>query len=947
VKFPDKSTEMTQALIVDPIFRASRLFYSWMAHRAFYSAGMHPRILTRREFRSDDFPMYFDNDADIDPIIDLPEGFWYGKIDNEQVVRLVGEIASRAKGEVTHVHFSGLDEMFPALLDELVVQFEGTKERITFSMVQYDARYHFNNGVGFVKMRAKISAALQCLPSVKILLLDDRFEAGLLPEFEKQVVVIPDPAPLSPRVIDRIKAGLDPSALYDSAEKKIRVVALGRQSDRKGLPDIIRAARELGDNSKTRIYISGPLEAEQERYRTPLAELTPVPIQWRDAYVSEEEIRRTYRDADYLLLPYDRSFEGSSGVFAYAAAFSKPIIATDHGCIGYRIKRHGLGYVYPAGHHMALARIFNQLSPPQSDEYRTMQGFVSHYESSHNMAVFTERLLRVVADAQMAVKEQELSINTKSAAEVSPALSAKVGATIPGQVKGATLQSSLEKLSMAPEHLDYKQIMLFDTSVSSRNIGDQIIMESIKPLLRLAFPKSIFVNVPTHEYTGTEALKLIENSEHSFVCGTNLLASHVNDYKQWKLQGTDAFLLSGLTLLGVGWWQYQQPPNAYTQFLYRRILSNTTLHSVRDEYTKKQLASAGITNVLNTCCPTTWWLTPRHLARIPKEKRDIVVFTFTDYAKNHQVDGAIIDELTRRYREVYCWLQGANDYEYAQSFSSASIKYIAPTLEAYTEFLEATDCDYVGTRLHGGIRALQAGRRALILAVDNRASEISHDVGLPVIARDDIDALKGSLDRGWDLDIHVPFSDVNAWIRQFGHSYNFNLEHLIDKLIYGFSVDMGALSKMQTPILISISGEHKTATYMHYRVQFRNQEKDEELAFLLYRTSDTLGITFRPGKEGAPSSKLLDGLKFESDDYGDYFQIRFRSGEDEIITSSDIRSNDDKLFGELERFFGVVGENSVSRVAVRPEIKDKLGAKAMLREASEEFFRRREIMRTK
>ena len=35
------------ALIVDPIFRGSRLFYSWMAFEAFQSAGFEPRILTR------------------------------------------------------------------------------------------------------------------------------------------------------------------------------------------------------------------------------------------------------------------------------------------------------------------------------------------------------------------------------------------------------------------------------------------------------------------------------------------------------------------------------------------------------------------------------------------------------------------------------------------------------------------------------------------------------------------------------------------------------------------------------------------------------------------------------------------------------------------------------------------------------------------------------------
>ena len=54
------------------------------------------------------------------------------------------------------------------------------------------------------------------------------------------------------------------------------------------------------------------------------------------------------------------------------------------------------------------------------------------------------------------------------------------------------------------------------------------------------------------------------------------------------------FLLSELTLLGCGWWQYQDRPNAYTSYLYNRILSKSMMHSVRDGYTKKQLKACGV-----------------------------------------------------------------------------------------------------------------------------------------------------------------------------------------------------------------------------------------------------------------------------------------------------------------------------------------------------------------
>lgn len=45
---------------------------------------------------------------------------------------------------------------------------------------------------------------------------------------------------------------------------------------------------------------------------------------------------------------------------------------------------------------------------------------------------------------------------------------------------------------------------------------------------------------------------------------------------------------------------------------------------------------------------------------------------------------------------------------------------IQPNLRDYTALLASGGIDYVGTRLHGGIHAMNMGCRSLILAVDNR-----------------------------------------------------------------------------------------------------------------------------------------------------------------------------------------------------------------------------------
>jgi hypothetical protein len=58
------------------------------------------------------------------------------------------------------------------------------------------------------------------------------------------------------------------------------------------------------------------------------------------------------------------------------------------------------------------------------------------------------------------------------------------------------------------------------------------------------------------------------------------------------------------------------------------------------------------------------------------------------------------------------------------------------SLREFNEVLK-TDVVFLGTRLHGGARALQMHVESIILEVDNRTREIRKDINLPSIARQD------------------------------------------------------------------------------------------------------------------------------------------------------------------------------------------------------------------
>ena len=126
--------------------------------------------------------------------------------------------------------------------------------------------------------------------------------------------------------------------------------------------------------------------------------------------------------------------------------------------------------------------------------------------------------------------------------------------------------------------------------------------------------------------------------------------------------------------------------------------------------------------------------------------------------------------LIKKYEKVYFWPQGWNDMEYIKSLNIKdleSIKIVPPYLKSFDDLLENNDVDYVGTRLHAGIRAIQKKRRALILSIDNRASEISNDIGMNVVPREDIEKIEFFITNEQKTSIKIPHKNIEAWKAQF------------------------------------------------------------------------------------------------------------------------------------------------------------------------------------
>lgn len=310
---------------------------------------------------------------------------------------------------------------------------------------------------------------------------------------------------------------------------------------------------------------------------------------------------------------------------------------------------------------------------------------------------------------------------------------------------------------------DILRTVLLDTAVASTNLGDQIIMEAVRRELEAPLAGTLTTSVASHDVMGAKGRGLIRSARLAVAGGTNLISSHIWLRSTWRLRPADAFLGGKVVLMGVGWYQFQAKPDPYTRWLLRRVLHPTALHSVRDGYTADMLRSIGIRNVVNTGCPTLWGFTPDACAALPKTKAEAVVTTLNTYIPDRTLDGRLIETLRGRYKTVYAWVQTAEDHAFLRSFGD-DIVILDPSLAAYDALLrDAPSLDYVGNRLHGGIRALQHGRRAVIIEIDNRAREMGRDFNLPTLERDDFDRLTAMIDGELTINVTPPNETIAAW----------------------------------------------------------------------------------------------------------------------------------------------------------------------------------------
>ncbi len=339
--------------------------------------------------------------------------------------------------------------------------------------------------------------------------------------------------------------------------------------------------------------------------------------------------------------------------------------------------------------------------------------------------------------------------------------------------------------------------------VGSLNLGDYIVGEAVRRYLygKVLEGRQVFiVEGSKHLPLSNKILRLVKEKKKSIVVlsGTNLFHRRYTPFSilngSWRVGISDLGVLKGkVVLFGVGTQDFPQRRSLagmmksisirfaelFSDWMWRNVLNRKWVHITRDNATKDLLENMDL-SAINLGCPTLWPLVEDNvLEKIPRRKSDFVVTTITDYNRDPKLDALMLITLLENYEFVYAWPQGSRDWDYLELLirkidSEAASRYdghigiLKPSLKKYDSFLKEHQVDYVGTRLHGGIRALQRGRRSIIVGIDNRALSMSREFGLPVIRREDItskleEVIHSELKVSLSVDLGSVHKYLNVW----------------------------------------------------------------------------------------------------------------------------------------------------------------------------------------
>lgn len=321
------------------------------------------------------------------------------------------------------------------------------------------------------------------------------------------------------------------------------------------------------------------------------------------------------------------------------------------------------------------------------------------------------------------------------------------------------------------------EIILFNTAIGTSNLGDYIIYDSAKTWLNPLLDRSFVMEFGSH-LNNLGMLHYLFNSvkvdfakkcDYKFVMGTNLLTSNMfRSIRQWPVGPISRKIYKNCVMVGVGTTYDNIKMDFFTKQMYKQILNKDIVHSVRDEKSKELLESIGI-KAINTGCPTLWGLTKEVCAKIPRDKSNGIIYTLSGYGsqKNEEKDQILVDIIEKNYEDIYFFVQTTEDEKYYKSLRHNKEAKMIYSLEGFRKVCRENEVDYIGTRLHGGVFAMQNYVRSIIVEIDHRAAGFREANNIVTISRDNIENLDQMINSSFETNIKIREKEIAEWKSQF------------------------------------------------------------------------------------------------------------------------------------------------------------------------------------
>lgn len=354
-------------ILVDPILRGSRLQNTFYFSKALAVSYNQIIIVTREDYQSkhlDELGLLKLENVLLYPAKLNLNGAWIKKLNASELKIIFEEIIANFSGngnERIDIFFTALDDYYISIL--FLIGKLRKRNMYNFIFLKYRTEFYYEQPGSFL-LQLKYIAQKILLDSIVnsndlFLSMDEKlFENPRI----KRTLPTNSHFIQEPWEGDFKKDKSEGRKITGIAEKAFVLLTIGKQDKRKGLSEVVDAFSKVSTLPNIKLHIVGKIPEElRNEIFTKLNKLPLGSYKLQEDFVPEELLSFYFASADVILLPYTIEFKFTSGVLVRAAASGKPIIATSHGLIGHRVKKHNLGLVYDHNDFQGLVESIKEM----------------------------------------------------------------------------------------------------------------------------------------------------------------------------------------------------------------------------------------------------------------------------------------------------------------------------------------------------------------------------------------------------------------------------------------------------------------------------------------------------------------------------------------------------------------------------------------------------------